>query len=387
MRSYLALLRIPHVARITAWQLFARLPLGMLSLAILLHVRATTGSYGQAGAVVACVSVAEAIVMPLTARLVGVVGVVPVMLPAALVNGAAMVGMATAPPNALVLCVLGALVGASVPPLMPVVRALYPQLVPPDVVRALFALDTSAQELIWVIGPVAATFLATTVSTAIPLLAAAAITVAGCVGFLTSIQRRTPRVERNQSSFGRVLLQKQVVLAMVASLALVASFMALEVGVVAQYGHDGVVAGIAIAVSSIGSLIGGVLLGHRHLGMSGLVAMLAIVAAGTAATGVFDVLAIQLIVLFASGFGFAPALATIYLMVSDGVAGDAATETFGWLNTGALAGGAIGTAIAGVAGDAWGPSGAYAVATVLGVVSALSPLVVRMTGPIRGLTT
>jgi MFS family permease len=386
MRSYLALLRIPGVVRLTAWQLFARLPLGMLSLAILLHVQATTGSYGQAGAVVACVSVAEAAAMPLTARLTGIVGVSPIMLPAALLNAGAMLGMALVPPNPFLLCGLGILIGASVPPLMPVMRALYPQLVPPDVVRALFALDTTAQELIWVIGPVTATFLATAVTTAAPLIAASLVTFGGTIGFLTGLKQRTPRIERGQSSFGRVLAQREVILAMIASLALVASFMALEVGVVAEHGHDGVTAGILIAVSSLGSLCGGMLLGHRRLGLGGLTAMLAITAIGPGLVALTDSLLLQNVALFASGFGFAPALATIYTMVSRGVEEHAATETFGWLNTGGLAGGAIGTAIAGIAGDASGPIGAYVVATALALIAVVSPLLVRLSGPIHGLT-
>ena len=40
MRAYAELIRVPGVVNVTASQLFARLPLGMLSLAILLHVQA-----------------------------------------------------------------------------------------------------------------------------------------------------------------------------------------------------------------------------------------------------------------------------------------------------------------------------------------------------------
>jgi MFS family permease len=385
VRSYLTLLRIPDVAKLTAWQLFARLPLGMLSLAILLHVQATSGSYAQAGVVVACVSVAEAIVMPVTARLTGSHGVVVVTMLAALTNGAAMIGLAVAPPNLVLTCALGAAVGASVPPLMPVIRALYPQLVPADVVRALFALDTSAQELIWVVGPVAATFLATAVNTSAPLFLCAAVTIVGSAGFLRGLKKRRPSIARNESAFGRILIQKPVLLAMGTSLTLVASYMALEVGVVTEHGRD-VLAGVAIGLSSLGSLIGGIVLGHRHWGIRGLVTMLLVVAAGTAVTGLVDPFAFQMVALFCSGFGFAPALAALYLMVSSGVEEHAATETFGWLNTGALAGAAIGTALGGVASDAHGATGAYAVATLLAVLAALGPPVLRLFGPIRGLS-
>jgi MFS family permease len=386
VRAYLVLLRTPSVLSLTALQLFARLPLGMYSLAILLHVQARTGSYAVAGAVVAGLSVGEAIAMPMTARLTGVVGVAPVLLASAGVNAVAIVGLAFCPARPPLMIALGALAGASVPPFLPVIRALYPQLVAPDVVRLLFSLDTSAQELIWVVGPVLTTFLSSATATQVPLIAAAAITVSGTAGFLSILRQHPPRIARNTTSFGRVLARREVVLAMIASLALVASFLALEVGLVAQLGHDGVLVGAAVAVSSLGSLIGGVLLGHRQLGLGALVGLLTGVAVGTALTGLADGLLLQFCALFASGFGFAPALATLYLMVSRGVEEHAAAETFGWLNTGALVGGALGTAVAGVMGDAFGAAGAYVTAALLAGLAALSPLIVRATGPLRGLS-
>ena len=50
---------MPGVVNVTASQLFARLPLGMLSLAILMHVHRLTGSYALAGIVVAAVGAGE----------------------------------------------------------------------------------------------------------------------------------------------------------------------------------------------------------------------------------------------------------------------------------------------------------------------------------------
>ncbi|MEV0671091.1 MFS transporter [Mycobacterium sp. NPDC050441] len=368
----------------TASQLFARLPLGMLNLAILLHVQSKTGSYALAGAAVACLSVGEAIAMPVSARLAGR-AMTTTLVVAALANGAAMLAMAFAPSSALLL-ILGVVIGASVPPLMPVVRALYPQLVPRDGVRALFAFDTTAQELIWVVGPVATTFLASALSTAIPLIASALVTVAGTGWFLLSARRLRPAAPKGASAFGRVMANRAVILAMVASLALVAAFMALEVGIVAALGGTGLTAGLAIAVASVGSLVGGLVFGHRRFGLAGLVVALATVAIGTGVFGIVDNLAWEFVALFVSGSGFAPAMSALYLMVSREIADHSATEAFGWLNSAALAGGAMGTAIAGVAADAHGAAGAVVVSTVLAVLAACSPVVARMSGPLKGLT-
>ncbi|MEE6165230.1 MULTISPECIES: MFS transporter [unclassified Mycolicibacterium] len=384
MRAYRDVVRMPGVLNVTASQLFARLPLGMLNLAILLHVQAISGSYAQAGVVVAGVSVGEAVAMPITARIAGR-AMVATLVVAALANGAAMLALAFAGGSAALLIVLGLLIGATVPPLMPVVRALYPQLVARDAVRVLFALDTTAQELIWVIGPVAATFLASTLSTAIPLVVSAGVTVVGTGWFLLSAKHlRLPATPRS-AGFGRVMANRTVILAMVASLTMVASYMALEVGIVALLGRTGVMAGLAIAVASVGSVIGGLAFGHRRFGLAGLVAALATVALGTAVFGVIDNLALQFCALFVSGLGFAPAMSALYIMVSAEIADHAATEAFGWLNSAALVGGAGGTAIAGVAADAHGAAGPTVVAVILALVAVSSPLAARLAGPLRGL--
>jgi MFS family permease len=385
MRAYGDLIRLPGVLNVTASQLFARLPQGMLSLAILMHVQRLTSSYALGGAVVACVSLGEAVATPVTARLAGRAGMVPTLVLSAAINGLSMVALAVAGSSAPVLTALGLLIGASVPPLMPVVRALYPQMVPRDGVRALFALDTTAQELIWVIGPIVATFLASAVSTAMPLVVSAAVTVAGTVWFLLGAHRFRPTISQRRAAFGRVLANRAVLLAMVASLALVASFMALEVGIVADFGREGVTAGAAIAIASVGSLIGGLAFGHRRLGLGGVVAALGLVVIGTVLFGVADGLVLQFAALFLSGCGFAPAMSSLYLMVSREIEEHVATEAFGWLSSGALVGGAIGTATGGMAVDAHGAAGAIVVATLLAVVATVSPLIARATGPLRGL--
>ncbi len=380
------LIRVPGVVGVTASQLFARLPLGLLSLAILLHVQDRTGSYAIGGAVVAAASIGEALAMPVTARLLGRVGMTPILVTAALVNGVSMAVLAFADASAPVLMALGFLVGASVPPLLPAVRALYPQMVPGDGLRALFALDTTAQELIWVVGPVAATFLASAVSTSIPLVFSGAVTVVGTLWFLLSARRFRPRIARSGAAFGKVLTQPSVILAMVASLALVASFMALEVGVLALFGENKISAGMALAAASVGSLIGGVVLGHRRLGVRGLVLALMGVALGTVMFGLADSYWLQLAALFGSGLGFAPALAALYVMVSHETDEESAAEAFGWLNSGALVGGAMGTALGGVIADAAGPFGVVMASAGLALAAACTPLIARAAGPVSGLS-
>jgi predicted MFS family arabinose efflux permease len=73
-------------------------------------------------------------------------------------------------------------------------------------------------------------------------------------------------------------------------------------------------------------------------------------------------------------------------MVSRDVPEHVATEAFGWLNSAALVGGALGTALAGVATDAHGAAGAVTVSALLALGGAVSPLIARAAGPLRGLS-
>jgi MFS family permease len=362
------------VLRVTVSQLVARFPLGMLSLAVLLHVQRVSGSYALAGLVVACVSIGEAVAMPLVSRSVGVLGIRPPVLIAAMLNTASLLVLAFGPAQPVLLVALGAVIGATVPPLMPVVRALYPRLVPRRAVPALFALDTSAQELIWITGPVAATMLSATVSTQAPLVLAAAVTLLGTGWFALTPHLAGVRLPQSTGRPGAVLLARPVRLAAMASFTLIASFAALEIALVTRFPGEGVLAGLAIAASSFGSLVGGVVFGHRRMGPRGLAGVLGLVALATAATGLLTGIVPLYVVLFLSGLGFAPSLAALYAMVSGALPDSKTPEAFGWLNTAGLVGGAAGTAVAGVLGDALGAAGPFVTATIFSVAAAALPV-------------
>ena len=324
--------------------------------------------------------------MPATSRLAGRGNrTAPTLVICAVINALSMLALAFTPASGPVLMALGLLVGrvgAAADAGGP--RALSADAAPRRR-AALFALDTTAQEVIWVVGPVAAMTLSTLISTAMPLIVSAAITLAGTAWFLMSARGLRPRSGPRTGTRSRVLARRSVLLAMVAGCALVGSFTALEVGVVAELGRDGMTAGAAIALASGGSVVGGLTWGHRRLGLRGIVAALTVVCAGTALFGLTHVLALQFCALFVSGLGFAPAMSALYFTVSQDIDEGAATEAFGWLHSAAMVGGALGTATAGMATDAHGPSGAVVVGTLLAVAAAISPLATRATGRIGGL--
>lgn len=383
MSGYRDVLRAPRVTQITAAQLLARLPQGMLTLAILIDIENRSGSYALAGAVVACLSVGQAIAMPTAARIAGSVGVAVTLIATATVNTGVLLTLALSDVgNPFLLLVLGFFVGVSIPPIAPIVRAIYPQLVDPSAVRALFALDTTAQELIWIAGPVITTSLAAAISPAAPLLVSAVVTFTGTLWLLINPPIRAAAPSRRTSAFGKVLTGRAVKLTMVASLGLVSSFMMMEVGVVADLAGHGALAGIALAMAGAGSLTGGLLLGHRRITLRALTALMTIILLGTAAAGIAPNFGWQCVALFAAGFGFAPSMSALYVAASAEAAPGTAPEVFGWLNTAALIGAAGGTALAGTVKDTLGLGTVFVIAALLALIAAVSPAITARSGPI-----
>src|SRR5947209_19606355 len=97
MSDIARVLRLPSVARVTASQLLSRLPFGMVSIAVLVQVNASTGKYGPGGLVLGAFSIGEALAGPLGARLLSRLGVRPVLAMTSLLCGAALGGLALVP--------------------------------------------------------------------------------------------------------------------------------------------------------------------------------------------------------------------------------------------------------------------------------------------------
>ena len=160
MAGYQDLLRTPGVARIIAAQLTARLPNGMISLGILLHIERVTGSYGAAGLVLAATSVGQAIAGPVTSRWMGLWGIRRVLTLTLAVCAVALAALALLVLPLPLYMVLGFVAGLSMPPIKSAVRTIYPKMVTSRQLTPLFSLDASLQEIIWIIAPVVITFVA-----------------------------------------------------------------------------------------------------------------------------------------------------------------------------------------------------------------------------------
>jgi MFS family permease len=340
----------------------ARQPFAMLTLSIVLLVQHTTGSYGAAGAVAAVTGVAMALFAPFTGRLADRHGQRAVLLPGVVVHalaGLSLTALALADAPLWALFAAAVPTGASVPQVGPMVRARWGvKLQGSPLMTTAAAFESVTDELTFVLGPLLATALCTTVDPAAGLLTEAALTLVG--GLLFAAQRGSqpavvPRTGTGKGAGAGAGAGPDGGHARVRSALAVPG---VRVLVVAFLGIGAVFGGMQVALAAFSESIGepglnGVLYGTFAAGnmLSGVVcgaiawkvaprrrllvgyAALALTASGLwAAQSVVVLAGTGLLV----GMCIAPALITGYTIVESLVPAGARTEAFTWL-TGAVA--------------------------------------------------
>ncbi|MDQ1044072.1 MFS family permease [Streptomyces sp. V4I2] len=114
--GYLEILRARHAARLLVGTFVGRLPNATAAIVIVLFVRAESGSYSLAGALVAVYGVANAVGQPVLGQLVDLHGQPRVQLSAAVLSALAMAAFAGTEPLPLAYAVVAA-AGLFTPPL------------------------------------------------------------------------------------------------------------------------------------------------------------------------------------------------------------------------------------------------------------------------------
>ena len=155
---YAAYWRAPGAPRFISLSLFTRLPLGTVALATLLHVRELTGSIAFAGGMVGVQMVAAAVTSPLLGRWIDRRGPGPALAVTGVAQPAGDGGGAVRRRRwgcrALALLAAAALIGAVLPPITVLTRALLRHRFADEALRRLaFAVDSVLLELGYTIGP------------------------------------------------------------------------------------------------------------------------------------------------------------------------------------------------------------------------------------------
>lgn len=360
-------LRQPQVAWVLGLSMLARLPLAAIALLLLLRVTDAGANYAQAGAVGGCFGAAHGIGQPLLARLVDRRGQPAVLVTAGIVAGLFYAALALIPSETplAVWFLLAAAAGAVQPPITGAVRALWPvMLATEDERHVAYAVDASAFETVFTVGPLLLVgLIATLAGTSAGLLAGAALVTIGSIGVGRSRPSRAwrPSARSGERHLLGPLRSPAVRTLLVVSLGLGGLFGAVEVSL-AAYGQargGPALIGVLLALWSAGSVAGGLLIARLPASPQPsrrLLRLMATLAATDALLGLLQspwALGVMLVV---SGIWVAPIYATASTLIHALAPAGMLTETFGWTVTATTLGMTIASPIGGHLIDAFSPS-------------------------------
>lgn len=361
--------------------LLGRLPLQMYPLAVLLLVRDQTGSFAAAGAATGAAAVGYAAMAPVQGRWVDRYGqTVRLRLTgsvcAVAFGGLLLAAVAEAP--AVVLAVLAAVAGMSLPPIAPAQRTLWSVVLPtPELRQTALAVDSMMLDVGLIAGPLIVTGIEVATSPEVAMATTAAMLLAGVLWFSglepSRHQRGSPgrrdMVGALRSAGTRTLVVGATLTGVVLG--------AINVGFVAVADDHGSpnLGGVLISVFGIGSLLGGLVYGaHTWRGDPARrwIILLACYSVGLVAlAGVSWSLLAVAVVALAAGSVLTPQVVTEFELIPSCAPPDTVTEAYAWSITATFAGAALGNA----AGGALAEQGARLPLVVAAGAAALATLV------------
>jgi MFS family permease len=364
-------LRTPGALKFSAAGALARLPMSMVGIGAVLMVQGLYDSYAMAGRVAAVLGLAQAFLAPQIGRWVDRHGQRTVLLPALLVGVVGLGGLITA-------AVLGApewvlwpfavLAGGSQGSYGSMVRARWNNMLDdPRRLHTAYSLESSIDELVYIVGPVLATTLATAVAAPSALVVAGIAALVG--GLLFVVQRATePPVVVPDAEVSRrpVILVPGMPVMVLVFVAMGMIFGSMEVVTVAfaeELGSKGM-SGVVLAVFALGSMIAGLTYGARHFTSPAarrFVIGMAALGPGVSLFLLAESLWVLAIAMFVAGLACAPTIITGNGLVQDMVGKHQLTEALTWVGTSIGIGASLGASVAGASVDAAGADAGFLV--------------------------
>jgi MFS family permease len=383
--SYRALLVRGQPRQLIAGLGVAWLSFGMVGLAIFLTTHRAAGSYGLAGVAVAAFSIGSGVLAPLRGRLLDRRGARPWLIVFAAgyaIALLALAGFAQTDARPWVLVVCAAAGGASAPPLVASLRALWASVVEEALLRRAYALTSVVGDVGLVVAPALAGLLFV-VAFWIPLVISALGAVVAALIVAHNARRPT---DQNPATTGAApLLGRGFVVLTAVEVALGVALGLVEVAVPTAATSWGATAysGLLLAAFALGSVLSGIWFGQKQWTSTPerryLVAALLLAVAllpPIIATNAIELAPLLLV----AGLGFGPATISLFEAL-DNLTASRATEAFTWITTSAALGTAVGSAAAGWVTASIGLWAAFAAASAtLGIAAATGLALSRKRG-------
>ncbi|MGW0841346.1 MFS transporter [Streptomyces sp. NPDC002787] len=355
---YRALFQAKGTRRFAAAGILARLPMGMFSVSAILMIAASRGSYALAGAVVATGLAATALVAPWTARLVDRHGQARVAVPAtalALLGGLALIACVhwNAPDWTLFASYAAT---ATTPNTGGMSRARWAHLLKDDpaALHTANSFEQAADELCFMLGPVIAAFLCTTLFPEAGTLVGGLLCMSGVLLF--AAQRATEPPPTGRTTTKSPLRAPGIPPLLAVFLATGAVFGSLEVVTIAYADAQGSpsAAGVILGLQAAGSCAAGLAYGARRVTgpaerrflwcLAAMTALMALPWLTATATGSLLLLAPSLLL---AGMATAPTMVTAMSLVQHRTPEGQLNEGMTLAVTGLLGGIAGGSALGG----------------------------------------
>ena len=382
MRAYLTILRLPGALAFCVTGLIARSGGAMMGIGTILMISALYDSYAAAGAVTAANSAGWAIGAAVLANLVDRYGQRRVMIPAVVVSAmmlTALIALAVLHVDVWILYIPSAISGFTGGSIGGMVRARWNHLLDdPRRLHAAFALESSLDEVTFVVGPAVATVLATNLFPEAGLAAVVIVSVVG--GFAFFSLRATeppPRPRLPDAPTGHsalLLLLPGFAPVVVVGLSVGMGFGSIDVSTVAatEAWDAKWTSGIVLGIMSLGSAISGLAFGSRHwtspLRIRLLVGVIVFALGAStflAATGPVVLAACG----FIAGLAVSPTFITANSLIQRLVPEARLTEGLAWLGTAIGIGVSVGASVAGYFIDHFGYHAGFLTVDAVAIVA------------------
>ncbi len=356
LRPYRDLLSTPGGLAFSAAGFVARMPISMVGLGVVLLVAGRTGRYGVAGALSATIALLAAVAAPPIARLVDRLGQRAVLVPVVALNATCLLALVVvvsvdAPTwSWFVMAVAG---GLTSPSLGSMVRARWSHVLGPDArLQTAYSFESVLDELIFIVGPLLVTLLATRVADQAGVLAAVALLVAGTAIFVANRATEPPAAAAHDQRVPSPLRAPGMWVLVLTMGFIGGVFGGVEISTVAFADQDGqaTLAGPLLACYAAGSMVAGLAYGAIQWRVPVVRRFLVGTGVMTVTVAALPFVAHPAVLapcLFVAGLGIAPTLISGLSLVERMVSARSLTEGLTWATTGIVVGFAAASSLSG----------------------------------------